>query len=156
MFLSRKPSYNSDSFSSKTSSRSSDTLECVLTCDSTNKAKITQQLKGYTRSIQKKIMVDKQEKNESLTKEPTLENFPEYFYSVSVNKTSSFLEFGCSRYQIKIIGTVDALKSAVEALVFADFYDKESCSLPPLLVEYAEQLLRGDIPAIIKRIEFNF
>ena len=41
------------------------------------------------------------------------------------------------QYEIKITGTLDALKSAVEALVFADYYDKESCLLPPSLVEYA-------------------
>lgn len=156
MFLFKNMLGDTDSHSSMTVSRSSDTLECVLTCDSPNKVKITQQLKRYTRFIQKKIMFEKQEKGESITKALTPENFPDYFYSVFENKTSSFLEVGSSKYEIKIIGTLDALKSAVEALVFADFYNKESCSLPPLLVEYAEQLSSGDTPSVITKIDFNF
>lgn len=155
MFLFKKKSQDTDSCSSKTASRSSDTLECVLTCDLTKKEKIIHQLNGYKRFIQKKIMYEKQERGESLRK-PSPENFPDYFYSVSEKKIYSFLATSSSKYEIKITGTFDAMRSAVEALVCANYYDKESCSLPPSLMEYADQLLRGDIPPIIAKIEFNF
>eukprot|EP01038_Epipyxis_sp_PR26KG_P006838 gene6838-9361_t len=115
--LSGKIPNDSDSHSTNTA-KSCDTLECVLACDSPNKTKITQQLNGYARFIQKKIMFEKQEKGEPISG-------------------------SSSKYEIKIKGTLDALKSAVETLVFADVYDKDSCSLPPSLMEYAEQLLNG-------------
>ena len=155
MFSLKRNSNDTDSCSSKAASRSSDTLECVLSCDSPKKAKIIQQLKGYKRFIQDKIMYETQERGDTLRK-PSPENYPDYFYSVSENKVVSFLAASSSKYEIKITGTLNALKSAVEALVFANYYDKKSCSLPPSLVEYADQLLSGDTPSNIKKIEFNF
>lgn len=155
MFSFKRNSNDTDSGSSKTASRSSDTLECVLTCDSPKKSKIIQQLNGYKRFVQKRIMYETQEKGETL-RNPTPENFPDYFYSFTEKKVVSFLAISPSKYEIKITGTLNALKSAVEALVFANYYDKETCSLPPPLTEYADQLLRGDTPPIIKKIEFNY
>jgi len=154
MFLFKKNSQDTDSCSSKTASRNSDILECVLICDSPKVANVIQQLNGYKRFIQKRIMCETRERRESLRK-PTQENYPDYFYSFTDKKVYSFLTTS-SKYEIKITGTLNALKSAVEALVFADYYDKNSCSLPPPLEEYADQLLRGDIPPIIKKIEFNY
>lgn len=156
MFLSRKISNDTDSRSSAAMSATNDTLVCVVSCDSPSKEEISQQLRAYTRSIQKKIMYEKQEKGEPLTMALKPENYPDYFYSMSVQKTNSFLYSGPSKYEIKITGTLDALKSAVEALVFADYYDAATCSLPSPLEEYAEQLLRGDTPSILTKIAFNF
>jgi hypothetical protein len=131
-------------------------LEGVVACDSANKRKIMDQLTGYARFIQKRIMYEKYEKGELLTTALTPTYFPDYFYSVSIKNVSCL--FGCStsKYEIKIRGPEKALRSAIESLVFGNFYNTETCSFPSSLVEYAVELINGNVPTIIRKIEFNY
>lgn len=157
MFLSKKSNYTLNSNSTRTTSRNSEVMECLLTCEAKDLDKIIEQLTEYrNRSIPKQIIIDKLDKNESITKSLTPENFPSYFYNFSFEKTSSFFGFCISRYRIKISGTLESLQSAIEALVFANLYDEKSITSPPALIEYAKKLLSGDIPSVVRKADINF
>lgn len=153
MFSFRK--LNAD-FDSDTTSRDSDLYVCFLNCkNKTLMNSVFAQLQGYQAIYApRKIVLDKSDKNQPITKPLTSDNYPEYFYDVSIEKSSSFL--GSAAYKIKITGSSLALQSAIEALVFAKLYDQIDFSLPPELSEYLNRLVQNEIPDLIKRAELNF